>query len=74
MTSYLLLAAVGLLALYVFNSYRAFTINLQSAKQSGLPYLTTPIYTFNRLWLVTHKLWLPFLEMLPKSWTESWLE
>lgn len=29
--------------------------------------------TFNRFWLVTHELWLPFFNILPASWKEPWI-
>lgn len=31
------------------------------------------LQTFNRFWLVTHRLWLPFLKVLPASWKEPWI-
>lgn len=61
-------------SLYAWHYYRCFAANLQSAKQSGIPYIVLPIYPFNRFWLVTHRLWLPLFEKLPKSWTASWIE
>ncbi|KJX92880.1 cytochrome p450 like protein [Zymoseptoria brevis] len=69
----LVLATLGLTALYIANCYRCFRINLASAKQSGVPYICLPVYTFDKFWLVTHKLWLPFIGLLPKAWTESWV-
>ncbi|KAF2770357.1 putative P450 monooxygenase [Teratosphaeria nubilosa] len=33
----------------------------------------TPVYTFNRFWLITHRLWLPLLDRLPTAWTASWI-
>ncbi|KAK4548944.1 hypothetical protein LTR36_008717 [Oleoguttula mirabilis] len=74
MLSYITLAIVGLLVAYAINTYRCFAVNLADAKQSGIPYFCIPIYTFNRFWLITHRLWLPFLEALPKTWTASWLD
>lgn len=68
------LAVASLFGLYCINYYRCFTRNLAAAKQSGLPYVVSPVFTFNRFWLVTHKLWLPLLEKLPTSWTDPWLQ
>ncbi|KAH9825990.1 Cytochrome-P450, partial [Teratosphaeria destructans] len=73
MLSYLLLALAGLAIASGIHTYRCFAVNLAAAKRSGIPYICTPIYTFNRFWLITHKLWLPLLEALPKAWTESWI-
>lgn len=70
--SYLIFTLFGLAVVYVVNTYRALANNIATAKQSGLPYVVLPVYTFNRFWLVTHRLWLPFIDALPKSWTESW--
>lgn len=74
MVSYVALAFVGLVVAYVANTYRCYTINLAAAKKSGLPIICMPVYTFNRLWLSTHMIWLPILKKtLPKSWL-TWTE
>ncbi|KAK5138081.1 hypothetical protein LTR08_005879 [Meristemomyces frigidus] len=73
MVSYLAFAVSGLAAAYAIHTYRCFAANLAAAKASGIPYFCTPVYTFNRFWLVTHRLWLPFFEALPTTWTASWL-
>lgn len=67
-------AAATLIGVYIYNYYRCFARNLAAAKQSGLPYVVAPVYGFNRFWLVTHRLWIPLLEKLPKSWTDPWLQ
>ncbi|CAK4032165.1 hypothetical protein DOTSEDRAFT_73141 [Lecanosticta acicola] len=72
MLSFLPLAVVGLVLLYLANTYRCYQINLIAAKRSGIPYLSMPVYTFNRFWLVTHRLWLPLIDRLPQSWTKAW--
>ncbi|KAF2724239.1 cytochrome P450 monooxygenase-like protein [Polychaeton citri CBS 116435] len=72
MVSFLGLAALGLSALYLVHYYRCFQANLAAAKTSGFPYICLPVYTYNRFWLVTHRLWLPFIDVLPKSWTQKW--
>lgn len=75
MLSYVALAALGLAFLYVVNTYRAFQVNLAAAKESGIPYICMPVFTFNRFWLITHKLWLPLIQrLLPSVWTESWID
>jgi hypothetical protein len=74
MIPFVWLAVATLIGVYTFNYYRCFARNLAAAKQSGLPYVVAPVYGFNRFWLVTHKLWIPLLEKLPKSWTDPWLQ
>lgn len=72
--SYLGFAFLGLLALYVVNTYRALTKNMFAAKQSGIPYIVLPVYTFNRFWLITHRLWLPFIDIVPAFKSAKWRE
>ncbi|THW68239.1 cytochrome P450 [Aureobasidium pullulans] len=74
MMPFVWLAAATLIGVYIYNYYRCFARNLAAAKQSGLPYVVAPVYGFNRFWLVTHRLWIPLLEKLPKSWTDPWLQ
>ncbi|TKA22403.1 hypothetical protein B0A50_07909 [Salinomyces thailandicus] len=74
MLSYVSLLALGLAVAYAIHTYRCFQTNLTAAKQSGLKYFCTPFYNFNRFWLVTHQLWLPLLNLLPKQWTETWID
>ncbi|KAL2352110.1 cytochrome P450 monooxygenase-like protein [Cryomyces antarcticus] len=73
MPSLIVLALCMLVAAYFVNYYRCFASNLAAAKQSGIPYVVSPIYTFNRFWLITHRLWLPLLHRLPSAWTSSWV-
>lgn len=73
MASLYVLGALVALGLYIVNYYRCFARNLAAAKQSNITYILCPIYTFNRFWLVTHRLWLPLFHMLPASWTETWI-
>ncbi|KXS99863.1 hypothetical protein AC578_4466 [Pseudocercospora eumusae] len=74
MIPYVVLGFIAIIVLYLWNTVRCFQRNLALAKQSGIPYISLPIYTFNRFWLVTHKLWLPFIRKLPHSWTEDWID
>ncbi|CZT14325.1 related to cytochrome P450 3A7 [Ramularia collo-cygni] len=74
MLSYVLLTTLGLVIWYLVNTYRAFKVNLAAAKESGLPYICMPVFTFNPVWLVTHTLLLPLLRLLPSAWTESWID
>lgn len=74
MLSYISFATLGLVVWYVVTTIQAFRVNLAAAKESGIPYICMPVFTFNRFWLITHKLWLPFLRLLPRAWTESWID
>lgn len=69
----ILLAVLGLAILQAVRSYTAFRRNLAAAKASGIPYAVLPVYSVGYFWLVTQKLWEPFLHRLPKSWTNWWL-
>ncbi|KAI9702648.1 MAG: hypothetical protein M1820_006154 [Bogoriella megaspora] len=71
MVSPILLLPVGLLIVYLISVYRSLVRNITTAKQSGIPYVVLPVYTFNRLWLLTHRLWLPLLKKTPGS--SSWV-
>ncbi|GAB7346615.1 hypothetical protein MBLNU459_g1755t1 [Dothideomycetes sp. NU459] len=73
MLSLVWIAVIALTGAYIVNYYLCFARNLAAAKQSGIPYVIAPVYMFNRFWLVTHRLWIPFLEKLPSKWTENWL-
>ncbi|KAL7930818.1 cytochrome P450 [Trichoderma chlorosporum] len=44
------------------------------ARRSGLPYVVTPCNPFWLPWQVSHKLWVPIIQLLPKSWWDGWLE
>ncbi|KAF2455261.1 cytochrome P450 [Lineolata rhizophorae] len=67
------IAIVSVVA-YILHSWRCLARNIAAAKRSGLPYVVQPIYTFNRAWLVTHRIWLPLLRKLPSAWTCPWIE
>lgn len=70
----LILLALTTYTIYsVVNTYLCFRRNLSRAKTSGIPYVVVPVYYLNRIWLITHRLWLPFLAKLPRSWTQ-WVD
>jgi len=73
MVSPVTLAVAALTTAYFVNYYLKLRTNIAAAKQSGLPYVIVPIFTFNRFWLITHRLWLRLLKQLPNSWTEDWI-
>ncbi|KAF2206777.1 hypothetical protein CERZMDRAFT_72059 [Cercospora zeae-maydis SCOH1-5] len=70
--SYLALAILGLLAYYALSTYRDLAKNIAAAKQTGIPYIVLPVYTFNRAWLITHRLWLPLIDVIPKFRNSEW--
>ncbi|KAF2858840.1 cytochrome P450 [Piedraia hortae CBS 480.64] len=74
MLSLVQLCLAGLVVAYAVNHIRCFVVNLAAAKRSGLPYICVPVYTFNRAWLVVHRLLMPLLYKLPQSWTDPWLQ
>ncbi|KAK5115502.1 hypothetical protein LTR62_001161 [Meristemomyces frigidus] len=74
MLTFLALPLLALTLAYVANTYRCFALNLAAAKRSGVPYFCIPVYTFNRAWLVTHRLWMPLINALPSAWTQTWID
>ena len=64
MVSVIGLLPVALILAYLINVYRCFARNLAAAKQSGIPYVTVPVYAFNRAWLFTGRLWLPLIRRI----------
>lgn len=60
------IALVALVAVYGVQTYSAFRKNLAAAKASGLPYIISPIYTFNPFWLLSHEFFLPLLRLVPE--------
>lgn len=70
-----IVAMIGALALlWIFNTYRSFSRNLAAAKSSHIPYVCVPIYMFNIAWLLSHRLFRPYLQKLPRAWTRPWLD
>lgn len=74
MISFMALAFLGLAVLYLGYTYQCYLANLAAAKRSGIPYVSMPVYNFNRFWLITHRLWMPFIDRLPRSWTKTWYD
>jgi len=72
MLGYLSLACAALFVVQIWRSYNAYRVNLAAANQSGIATISTPIYAFNRFWLITHRLWEPLIKLLPKSYYETW--
>ncbi|TVY33469.1 Cytochrome P450 [Lachnellula subtilissima] len=68
------IALIGLGIWLVFSNISGLLKNIAAAKRSGLPWTVVPIDIYGLPWLLTHKLWLPWLNRLPKSWTENWLD
>ena len=74
MWGFVALGLGALLLAYAIDTYRYFAKNLADAKASGIPYIVTPIYLFNIFWMLTHRMTLPYLRKLPRSWTGPWLD
>ena len=74
MISVIALALLALFLLYVFRCYQSFVHNLAAAKASNIPYVIAPVYQINRFWLITQRIWLPYIRKLPARWTESWID
>lgn len=74
MPSFILLGFVTFLVYYVVNSLVCLRRNISSAKKSGIPYVVVPVYYLNAFWLLTHRLFLPLLAKLPRSWTSKWVD
>ncbi|QIW99633.1 hypothetical protein AMS68_005151 [Peltaster fructicola] len=69
MWQYIGIAIVALTAVYTFQTYAALMKNIAAAKASGLPYIVSPIYTFNPIWLLFHTLILrPVNFLLPTKY------
>ncbi|KAE9967749.1 hypothetical protein BLS_006187 [Venturia inaequalis] len=67
--------ALLLVALYFASRQcRGLYRNIQKAKASGIPYIVSPIYAYNPVWLATGKLWMPLLRLLPSYMTEPWID
>jgi hypothetical protein len=60
--------------LYFAHRFWQFLINVQKAKSSGIPYVVSPIYFFNRFWLATSKIWLPIFRLLPPKLVDPWID
>ncbi|KAL2431202.1 Cytochrome P450 monooxygenase [Exophiala dermatitidis] len=74
MRSMVAVAAISIFVVYrAINIYISFRRNVQRARESGITYVTAPVHYINRIWLVTHRLWLPLLAKLPRRWT-GWVD
>ncbi|KAL8836470.1 MAG: hypothetical protein Q9170_002903 [Blastenia crenularia] len=72
MASAVLVASVSLIALWAFIQLRNLRSNISKAKQSGLPYVISPVYFQTVAWLILQEPLTPVLKMLPRSWTRDW--
>ncbi|QDS72315.1 hypothetical protein FKW77_007539 [Venturia effusa] len=74
MPYYALALAVLLFALYfISRQLHGLYKNIRKAEASGIPYIISPIYGLNMLWLTTAKLWMPLFRLLPSFLTEPWI-
>lgn len=70
-----LLIVTLILAVALFWYFRVQQIcgNIEEAKSSGLKFVVLPFFIFSTPWAITQAVFLPLLDRLPESWTESWL-
>ena len=73
MFGFVALILSALIWAWIYTTYRSFARNLAAAKASGIPYVITPFFLFNTVWLLIHRPLLPHLRKLPQSWTFPWL-
>lgn len=73
MPSALVATAAALAVLYFLNYCKCLAANIKAAKRSGIPYLVLPWNKFNPFWIVAGNTLYPYIDKLPKSWTQSWL-
>ncbi|ETN43123.1 uncharacterized protein HMPREF1541_02281 [Cyphellophora europaea CBS 101466] len=69
----LVLAGVALIAYQLVDWTISFRRNLRKAQQSGLPYIQVPVFWLHPVWLTSHRMLLPFLAKLPRTWTQ-WVD
>ena len=74
MASFLVLALLLLIFLYVANTIRCLRQNLAIAKASNIHYVVVPVYSVSNWWLTTHRIWMPYLRKLPTWLTDPWLD
>jgi hypothetical protein len=60
--------------LYFAHSFWQLLINVQKAKSSGIPYIVSPINSLNSFWLISSKIWLPVLRLLPPKLIDPWID
>ncbi|KAF2134388.1 cytochrome P450 monooxygenase-like protein [Dothidotthia symphoricarpi CBS 119687] len=72
----LVLSAVAAIVLYfALTTYRGLSRNIALAKSSGLPVVITPVHIFSVLWLSTHYIFTPVLNLcLPSFLRGVWLD
>ena len=66
------LALAALLTGYTLYNIRCLQANIAAAKRSNIKYVVVPVFTFNPVWLITHRIWLRVLGYLPATWTDHW--
>lgn len=74
MVSTIVLIIATLFLVCILKVYHNFSRNLAAAKSSGIPYIIVPVYLYNPAWIISQKLWAPYLRMLPQRLTDPWLE
>ena len=74
MPSTILLVLAVAVSFYAIKYYLALRHHIAEAKTSGLPYVISPLYLYNRAVQVAVTFLAPVFRLLPNAWTESWIE
>ncbi|KAI9783664.1 MAG: hypothetical protein M1839_003512 [Geoglossum umbratile] len=51
-----------------------FLKNLQKARSSGIPYIIVPVNSYQVIWYLSHRIFIPLLRRLPVDWTGKWID
>ncbi|KJZ78718.1 hypothetical protein HIM_02109 [Hirsutella minnesotensis 3608] len=71
----ILLVVVGVSLTYgVYYYVSSLLHSIAEAKRSGFNYVVVPCNPIWFPWQLTHRMWVPIIKLLPKSWWEGWLD
>jgi hypothetical protein len=70
---YYVLALLAYLLYFLSKNAYCLYRNLQLARASGIPYTISPVYGYNRVWLITAPIWIPLFRRLPSYLIEPWI-
>ncbi|CAK7202560.1 hypothetical protein SEUCBS139899_005284 [Sporothrix eucalyptigena] len=73
MASKFLLVVGAIVGFGMFTVVNGLWTNIRKARKTGLPYVVVPCSPYNALWQLSFKIWVPFIQLLPKSLWENWL-
>ncbi|AEO63476.1 4d5276ab-6fbf-45e8-b7dd-1188ee630c2f [Thermothielavioides terrestris] len=61
------------LGLAIYKYISGWRRNIAKARKTGLVYIAVPISPISLLWQLTFKIWVPLIQLLPRSLWEGWL-